>query len=186
MTTRKLPHLREISEIETAARNERDVIHESVPIILGEKRRNYLSTGHVPFKNIDDMTSDMFKSPSSISTWEHNQRKSIDDSDTTSIIKLSHRSNDNYSMAPNFFLKVKGLYGSTAIKTRQACYNELLKLEQCNLFKGYEQIQAIYDNKAYTISSTYYNSILKLYSHHLTQPSHPNKPGEYDIVELRS
>lgn len=61
MTTRKLSHLRKISEIKTAAQNKRNVIHESVSIILGENRRNYFSTKHVLFRKINDMTSNMFK-----------------------------------------------------------------------------------------------------------------------------
>ena len=93
---------------------------------------------------------------------------------------------DTYPAAPNFFLEVKGPDGSAAIKTRQACYDGAIGARGIHALQGYGQAEPIYDNKAYTFSSTYHDGTLKMYSHHPAQPSRPGESPQYYIDEKNS
>ena len=93
---------------------------------------------------------------------------------------------DIYPAAPNFFLEAKGPDGSAAKKTMQACYIEVMGARAMHALQCYGQAEQTYDNKAYTFSSTYHYGQLKMYSHHLTQPSRPGKSPQYHMTQLDS
>ncbi|OAX79917.1 hypothetical protein ACJ72_05760 [Emergomyces africanus] len=69
-------------------------------------------------------------------------------------------------MTPNFFLKVKECDGSAAVARRQACYDDALSARGIQSLQSYEQDNPVYDHKAYTITSTYHDEMLKLYISH--------------------
>ncbi|RJE19571.1 hypothetical protein PHISCL_08105 [Aspergillus sclerotialis] len=48
----------------------------------------------------------------------------------------------------------------------------------------YQQEKLIYDNNAYTITSTYADGTLKLYTTHLTEPKGPDCRPEYIMTQL--
>jgi hypothetical protein len=50
-------------EAEAEARDENDVVTDSLPTILCERRRDYPSAGNEPFRNVYDMAPDVFKKP---------------------------------------------------------------------------------------------------------------------------
>ncbi|KKZ66335.1 hypothetical protein EMCG_07936 [[Emmonsia] crescens] len=89
-------------------------------------------------------------------------------------------------MTPNFFLEVKGPDGSPAIATRQACYNGTLGARGIHKLQSYKQDEPVYDNKAYTITSTYLAGTLKLYTTHSTAPRESDDRSEYIMTPLRS
>ena len=66
-------------QIEAETRNKNDVITEALPIVLGEKRRDYPSAGDIPFRNMDDMAQMYSKSPSPTFIGEHDQGRSTDE-----------------------------------------------------------------------------------------------------------
>ena len=173
-------------KVEAEARNENDVITEALPIILGEKRRDYPSAGDVPFRNVDDMAPDVFKKPKPDLYWgarpEQIDRRVRQD--------LNHQivpsTKDTYPAAPNFFLEAKGPDGSAARKTMQACYGGAIGARAMHALQGYGQAEPTYDNKAYTYSSTYHDGQLRMYSHHLTKPSSPGESPQYYMSQLDS
>lgn len=171
-------------EAETEARDEGDVVRESLPTILGKNRRDFPSAGDVVFKNIDDMAPDIFKKPKPDLYWGA-RAEQIDRrvrQDLSSQIVPSTK--DSYPVAPNFFLEIKGPDGSAAVKMRQACYDGALGARAMQALQSYGQAEPTYDNRAYTISSTYHDGTLKTYSHYPTQPTCPGGPPQYHMTQL--
>jgi len=86
---------------------------------------------------------------------------------------------------PNFFTEAKGPDRSAAVARRQACFDGALGA------RGFHQLQSfetdptlVYDNKAYTITSTYHDGQLKLYTVHPTQSTDPNDSPEYHMTQV--
>ena len=82
-------------------------------------------------------------------------------------------------IAPNFYLEVKGLDGSLAIIGRQACYDGTIGARGVWSLQLFSQKMPIYNNNAYTITSTYHSRILKMYTTHVTVLVGPRKLLEY-------
>ena len=87
---------------------------------------------------------------------------------------------------PNFFTEVKGPNGSAAVAKRQACFDGALGargIHKLRLFNADPTLA--FDNKAYTITSTYNNGTLKMYTTHPVQASSVYESPEYYITQLR-
>lgn len=90
---------------------------------------------------------------------------------------------DSLPILPNFFLEVKGPDGSPVVVTRQACYDGALGargIRELQTYKG----DNTYDNKAYTITSTYIAGMLKIYTHHITPSKVQGRDFEYITTQL--
>ncbi|EZF28726.1 hypothetical protein H101_07595 [Trichophyton interdigitale H6] len=75
--------------------------------------------------------------------------------------------------------------GSSAVATRQACYNGALGARGIYKLQSYGQ-EPIFDNNAYTITSTYQAGQLKLYTTHPAAPQESDGRPEYIMTSLRS
>ncbi|KAI9748370.1 MAG: hypothetical protein M4579_007245, partial [Chaenotheca gracillima] len=94
---------------------------------------------------------------------------------------------------PNFFAEGKGPEGNAAVAKRQACYDGALGargIQELRSFgveaSGVEDSETLYDNNAYTITSTYHGgtATLQMYTTHLTQsPDDENSP-EYHMTQV--
>lgn len=102
---------------------------------------------------------------------------------STHIISSNHT---HLSVVPNFFLKAKGLNGSAAVARRQACHNGAIGVRAMQSLHLYGQSELGYNNKAYTISSTYHEGQLKMYSHSVAQPNGPGTRPEYYMHQLNT
>ncbi len=71
---------------------------------------------------------------------------------------------------PNFFLEGKGPDGTGIVAKRQACYDGALSARGIHQLRsiGVEDSETLYDHNAYTITSTYSDGQLKMY----TNPSY--------------
>ncbi|KAL8765915.1 MAG: hypothetical protein Q9209_007158 [Squamulea sp. 1 TL-2023] len=91
---------------------------------------------------------------------------------------------------PNFFTEVKGPDGSGAVAKRQACYDGVMGTRGVNEFRAYgvDKPETVYDNNAYTITSTYHSATgtLQVYTIHSTKPTDPENHPEYYMTQLRS
>ena len=76
-------------------------------------------------------------------------------------------------VVPNFFLEAKGPDGSAAVARRQACHNGAMGARAMQSLRSFGQSEPVYDNNAYTISTTYYEGQLKMYGHSVAQPKGP-------------
>ena len=88
---------------------------------------------------------------------------------------------------PNFFTEAKGPDGSTAIAKRQACFDGALGARGVHKLRSFGADPTLaYDQNAYTITSTYHDGTLKLYTVHPTQSTNPEDSPKYHMTQLRS
>lgn len=87
-------------------------------------------------------------------------------------------------MAPNFFMEVKGPDGSAAVATRQARYDGAIGSRAMHSLQNYGKEEPVYDNNAYTFSSSYHDGYLKLYAHYRTAPTTEGARPEYHMTQL--
>jgi hypothetical protein len=88
-------------------------------------------------------------------------------------------------VVPNFFLEVKGLGGSPAVAILQALQNGALGARAMHSLQSYSKGKPVYDGNAYTITTTYQNGHLVMYTTHPT----PGKDGispEYHMTLVRA
>ena len=96
-------------------------------------------------------------------------------------------SNTTAPCLPNFFTEGKGADGSSAVCKRQALYDGALGARGIHELRSYIGGEILYDNNAYTITSTYHggSGALKLYTSHPTPSTHPERASEYRMNQLR-
>lgn len=82
-------------------------------------------------------------------------------------------------VVPNFFLEAKLPNGNVDIAKQQATLNRALGARAMYKLQLYTAGKLIYNSNAYTITSTYYNSQLKIYTIYITLPAGPGQPPEY-------
>ena len=86
---------------------------------------------------------------------------------------------------PNFFTEAKGPDGSAAVAKRQACFDGALGARGVHKLRLFEADPTLaYDNNAYTITSTYHDGQLKMYTVHPTQSTDPKNSPEYHMTQL--
>ena len=88
---------------------------------------------------------------------------------------------------PNLFAEGKGPNGNTAVCKRQALYDGALGARGMHELRSYVDPETLFDNKAYTITSTYHHSgLLTIYTTHPTPSEDPTNSAEYRMTQLRS
>ncbi|KAJ9656080.1 hypothetical protein H2201_008652 [Coniosporium apollinis] len=88
---------------------------------------------------------------------------------------------------PNFFVEAKGPDGSAAVAKRQACYDGAIGARAMLYTRSYASGDDMeYDGNAYTITSTYHDGTLKMYTTHPTQPAEPDGNPNYHMTQLRT
>ena len=87
---------------------------------------------------------------------------------------------------PNFFAEAKGPKGSLEVCKRQAVQNGVLGARGVHELRSYIGQETLFDNNAYTITSTYHNGLLTMYTIHPTASESPTNPTEYRMTQLRS
>ncbi|KAK0631002.1 hypothetical protein B0T17DRAFT_616584 [Bombardia bombarda] len=65
-----------------------------------------------------------------------------------------------------------------------ACYDGAYGARAMHSLQSYGEEEPVYDGKAYTYSSTYQDGQLKLYAHHVTAPTDPEKQPEYHMTQI--
>jgi hypothetical protein len=87
-------------------------------------------------------------------------------------------------VVPNFFMEAKPPKGGADVAKRQACYDGALGARAMHKLQSYGQDEPVYDGNAYTISTTYHDGTLKMYTTHPT--AGPGNSTEYHMTQLRS
>ena len=87
---------------------------------------------------------------------------------------------------PNFITEGKGPNGTTAVCKRQALYDGALAARGVHELRSYVDPETAYDNKAYTITSTYHGGSgdLTIYATHPTASNNPKYSNEYHMTQL--
>ncbi|KAI3326610.1 hypothetical protein HD806DRAFT_520395 [Xylariaceae sp. AK1471] len=84
----------------------------------------------------------------------------------------------------NFFLNVKGPDGTLAVAGRQACYDGALGARGMNSLQRYSDPELDADNKAYTLTSTYYGGQLKIYATYPLSRAGLGMRREYAMTQI--
>ena len=87
---------------------------------------------------------------------------------------------------PNFFTEAKGPNGSSAVCKRQALYDGALGARGIHELRSYIDQETLFDNKAYTITSTYQGGTgdFTIYSTHPALSNGSQKSIEYRMTQL--
>ena len=85
--------------------------------------------------------------------------------------------------APNFFTEAKPPKGGADVAKRQACYDGALGARAMHKLQTYGQDEPVFDNNAYTMTTTYHDGTLKIYTTHVT-PSGPGGSPEYHMGQI--
>ncbi|EEP76022.1 predicted protein [Uncinocarpus reesii 1704] len=170
----------------TNASKERLVTTSVIPIIEGEISNSNCVGGDYPFQNLAPLTDGMLASAKP----DHFYGARPEQLNHQIRNHLSHHiipsTQDDLPIVPNFFLEAKGPDGSLAIATRQACYNGALGARGMHSLQSYQQDGPIYDNNAYTLTSTYHGGQLKMYTTHITRPKDGETHPEYIMTQLNT
>lgn len=86
--------------------------------------------------------------------------------------------------APNFFTEARPPQGEADVVKRQACYNGALGARAMHKLQSYGQTEPVFDNNAYTITSTYHNGQLLIYATHPTSTITPGNLPEYHMTSV--
>ncbi len=91
----------------------------------------------------------------------------------------------NAPIAPNFFVEVKAPTGVPIVAQRQALHDGACGARAMHSLQNYGRDEPVYDDIAYTYSSTYQDGYLRMYAHHATAPTTPRGRPEYHMSEIK-
>ena len=100
--------------------------------------------------------------------------------------RIQPTTQDDSPIIPTFFLAAKGPDGSGAVAKRQACYDGALGARGIHSVQSYGQDELNYDDNAYTITSTYSDGQLKMFTSHSAQHTSGRSLPEYYMTHVRS
>ncbi|KAH0829541.1 hypothetical protein FOPE_10376 [Fonsecaea pedrosoi] len=87
-------------------------------------------------------------------------------------------------IAPNFFLEMKGPEGLPAIARLQACFDGALGARGMHSLLSYGQGDVVGSDNAYTLTATYCDAVLRMYTTHRIQSSAQGGRPEYYMHEI--
>ncbi|MCJ1423861.1 hypothetical protein MMC29_001746 [Sticta canariensis] len=160
------------------------VMRKSFPIISGDA--DIPSAGELPFGNLKPLTDGTLVDPKP-DFYDGARLAQIDRRIRAELAPYIVPSTQQQAPAlPNFFTEVKGPEGSGAVAKRQACYNGAVGARGVHELRSFRagDSDTLYDNIAYTLTSTYHNGNLKFYTTHPTPSTDPEVSSEYHMTHF--
>lgn len=164
------------------------VMARVISTIAGESDRRYMSTGDAPFNHMEKFADGQLTAAVPDVFYGADPERV----DQKVRLALGHHivpSNDeSLPAAPNFFLEAKSAGGRHDVGKRQACHDGAIGARGMHSLQNYGAAKPLYDNNAYTVTSTYHGGLglLKMYATHPTEPKSPGGKPEYHMTPLRS
>lgn len=165
------------------AKDEDDIMIDVIPVIHGNQKKHFFART-TKFGNLDPLMAGSAVAPNPdlyYGARPDQLNRNIRDQLNKHIIPSTM---EDKPIAPNFFLEVKGPDGLAAVAQRQACYDGAIGARGMLSLQVYGLDKITYDNCASTITSTYYDGMLKMYTTHITSPTGANKSPEYHMTLL--
>ncbi len=167
------------------AKSESQAVTSIIPYIAGSKDSQFQTAGTIPFNNmkrfdpsITTPTPDFYygASPSQIDARVRN--------DIGEYIMPSSRT--SVPAAPNYFRADKSASGRADVAQMQAMYDGAVGARGMHTLQNYGTAAPVYDNNAYTISSTYHpgTGTLQMYATHPAPPASPGGETQYYTTQL--
>ncbi len=154
-----------------------------IPIIAGTayipNQQNQLLTELNPMTGSDTVTP---KPDFYDGTRLQDLDKSVQEELGPFIVPTKHESDP---VVPNFFLEVKALSGSPGVAMLQALQNGAHGARAMHSLQSYSKGKPVYDGNAYTITMTYVDGHLKMYTTYPTQGKDGISP-EYHMTQVRA
>ncbi|KAI1132789.1 hypothetical protein F5Y10DRAFT_292457 [Nemania abortiva] len=168
------------------ARKEWQVISDVIPIIEGEVRDGSYVSGQVLFTNLEDPTGGLLV-PGNPDRYYGARPEQLDRQVRMQLNKhIVPSTQHDLPIVPNFFLNVKGLDGTFAVAGRQACYDGALGARGMNSLQRYGDPELDADDKAYTLTSTYYEGTLKIYATYPLSRASLGMRREYAMTQINA
>lgn len=169
------------------ASNESKVFKTVIPFIEGKIADDKCVEGEVFFTNLEPLANNIFTAAKADLYYgarpEQLDPRVRDELDGHLIPSSTQ---DDFPIAPNFFLADKGPKGILQDAKLQACYDGALGARGMHSLQAYGKDESTYDNAAYTITSTYLAGFLQIYTVHPIPPAIPGGRTEYCMNLLRS
>ena len=177
---------RKFQRADARASKEDQVTTTVIPIIEGDMRNSNTTCGKLRLTNLDHLTDGTLVSGNP-DRFYGARPEQLDRRIRAELNKkIVPSTQADLPIVPNFLLAVKGPDGNTAVAKRQACYDGALGARGIQALQSYGQSEPVYDNNAYTITASYSDGQLKLYTCHPSAPSAPGTRPEYYMNQLRS
>jgi hypothetical protein len=90
-----------------------------------------------------------------------------------------------YPILPNFFAELISSEDSPAVVKRQVCYDGALGARAMHRLQCFRE-ELIYDGNAYTITASYQDGVLSLYTTHPMLSTNPKTDTDYVMTQLGS
>ena len=175
----------EFVQSDAHAFKEKQITATVIPIIEGYVRDAKCVSGGVAFTNLDHLTDGTLK-PGNPDLYYGARPEQIERRIRTKLSnQIQPTTQDDSPVVPNFFLAAKGPDGSGAVAKRQACYDGALGARGMHSLQSYGQDGLNYDNNAYTITSSYSDGQLKMYTSHPIQPTSTRGETGYVMSQIK-
>ncbi|CAJ2508606.1 Uu.00g136320.m01.CDS01 [Anthostomella pinea] len=176
---------RRFKRADAHAANEWQITSTVIPILEGDVRDTKWVFGQVPFTNLDHLTDGSLV-PANPDRYYGARPEQLDRQVRAELHgSITPSTQHDLPIVPNFFLGAKGPEGSPAVAKRQASYDGALGARAMLSLQSYKASVPIYDNSAFTITSTYLDGALKMYTSHPVEPTTGAAP-DYVTTQINS
>ncbi|KAL2434830.1 hypothetical protein ABEF95_008410 [Exophiala dermatitidis] len=152
------------------ASKENQIMASVIPIIEGTISDRKCVAGGIPFTNLNPLTDGTLV-PGNPDLYHGARPEQLDRRVREDLRHLVIPSTqDDLPVAPNFFLAVKGALGEMGMHSLQSL----------------GQVEPRFHNNAHTITSTYHDGHLKIYTIHVARPTLPGLRREFYMRQLES
>lgn len=167
------------------AKNEAEVVASVIPMIMGEREETSPVAMNKMFRNLEPLTNTT-RIP--LAKPDVCYGALLDDLDPSIRSELDQLiiPGGGIPILPNFFLEVKGPDGRPVVANQQVRHDGAIGARGMHSLQNHLRKVPIYDESAYSFSSTYQDGHLVLFTHHLTAPTTPGGRPEYHMTQLRS
>ena len=157
---------RKFRRADAHASKEKQITTSVIPIVEGDIVDAKCVSGGVAFANLEHLTDGTLK-PGNPDVYYGARPEQIERQVRTELSgRIQPTTQDDSPFAPNFLLAAKGPDGTGAVAKRQACYDGALGARGMHSLESYGEKERNYNGNAYTLTSSYSDGQLKMYTSH--------------------
>lgn len=170
--------------VQEAAKKERKIMSDVIPIIEGKGRLSRCMAANVGFLNLDHLTDGTIckvKPDLYHGACPEKLHRQVREDLKGQIISSTQL---DLPIVPSFFLEVKGSDRTDAVLSRQATYCAAIGARGVQSLRRYRTLEPEYDNKAYVLAATYISGHLRIYACHPVATSASDGRSGYVMTQL--
>lgn len=179
-------HFENFAQKDADAFKEPQVMSTVIPIIEGAVKDGKSVAGQVPFTNLEALTDGSLV-PGNPDLYYGARPEQLDQQAWIQLNKhIAPSTQYDLPIVPNFFLNAKGRDGTSGVAQVQAWYDGALGARGMNSLQTYCDLELDSNNRAYTLTSTYYAGTLTIYASYLLPRASLEMPYEYAMTQVDS